>query len=63
MCYNVIKRGVIMAKKKKRETFSLDEELLIDLGKLSERTFISKAKLVSIAIADLLTKYKVGEQG
>lgn len=42
---------------KKRVTFTLDEETIEQLKKVSEKTMIPQARLVEQAIKDVLKKY------
>jgi predicted transcriptional regulator len=43
---------------KKRITFTLDEETINELKKVSEQTMIPQARLVEQAIKDTINKYK-----
>lgn len=51
--YN-IKKGDNMAKK--RMTFTLDEELLVELKNISNKSMIPQAKIVQAAIKEYLKK-------
>lgn len=51
--YN-IKKGDNMAKK--RMTFTLDEELLVELKNISNKSMIPQAKIVQTAIKEYLKK-------
>ena len=42
---------------KKRMTFTLDEELLKELKKLSERTMVPQSRLVEKAIKNIIKEY------
>jgi len=42
---------------KKRMTFTLDEELLKELKKLSDRTMIPQSRLVEKAIKNIIKEY------
>jgi predicted transcriptional regulator len=43
---------------KKRITFTLDEETIDELKKVSEQTMIPQARLVEQALKDIISKYK-----
>ncbi|AQY71824.1 hypothetical protein BWL06_12505 [Lactiplantibacillus plantarum] len=42
---------------KKRMTFTLDEELLKELKKLSDRTMVPQSRLVEKAIKNIIKEY------